>query len=735
MSRASSSSCTGRCTCCNSKAKCQKYTGIGVALFGLATLLFGIFFSHYILQEFQHQLHHSLRLQTPEEDQTLFNHWQNDNYPGATPEHWKYYMWNVTNCGDVASTGAIPVVKEIGPYVYREFKTRFNVTFSDGNNLVTYNEMSLYEYEESMSCESCHETNIIVGLWPTYITLVKEAGSAQNAAAVLMSPLMNITFTALAHVAKFRNLCATDKECNMLALSHWRYGSGLGNVISAGTSMKDSPDFISALTDVNMEIFGELLSSMPFSTEYAFALEGALNSSSFSLSEAYGFVFNHTFACALGSEQSPDPSMGCATFYLDCVNKGRLPRCFPGLDADSANFMTAYLASFVLATKPTKPSQLQPQPLSALCSLGNSLDVGDGLCAYRAGPVKEWLFQLDDPFLRLQLAGTVGVDPGRGSMSANSAYFANLNASTTEQSWEEDKFFTTTQTGKKDINQIDSEIGFESNMNKLPKYNELTSTGYFCAGSSTIYGKADHQPFAPGTAGWFKWKESFTKDDTTQVWVDEMLRAVTLKYREEYNYRGIKVYRYEIADSEFVPKPQYDISLPGVLNMTCPNHGTPIQLTQPHYAKAVFPNSMRVEGVSPPIPDEHYAFLDVSPLTGETLIGHERIQINLYVKPAWIVKKNTSGEFNTPKLHPAMWVEDSAHMSDQDEHEFKSGVIGTLYFHRVFLITTLVVGSVTLVAGCIIWYVGFRIKAPSNQQLGHQRGEYETLGTITIKVL
>jgi len=363
--------------------------------------------------------------------------------------------------------------------------------------------------------------------------------------------------------------------------------------------------------------------------------------------------------------------------------------------------------------------------------LAGALHPRNGACGYRKGTTKSWLFQLDDPFLRFQDSAASGEDPGVGSSIANTAFFANTNASNVAASWKENQFFTTTQTGKKDISKIDAEVGYESNFRILPKYDDSNSTGYFCAGPSRIWGSADEQPFAPGSAGWFDWLNSFSKHDKTKVWVDEMLRPVTLKYRETYRYRGIRVFRYEIADDEFSVMPEFDIYIPGVLNMTCPNHGTPIQLTLPHYAKAQIPSSLRVKGVTPVIPDEHYSFLDIDPITGSTLIGHERLQINLMVEPEWLLAQGVSpsSSFNTSKMHPSLWVEDSAHMSDQDEHDYKSQVWFVLNLHRTILISFLTVGSVAIVTSCIILAIGCYYKQKMTaSEASSDRINYQKLG-------
>uniref|UniRef100_A0A7S2TV88 Uncharacterized protein n=1 Tax=Lotharella oceanica TaxID=641309 RepID=A0A7S2TV88_9EUKA len=115
-------------------------------------------------------------------------------------------------------------------------------------------------------------------------------------------------------------------------------------------------------------------------------------------------------------------------------------------------------------------------------------------------------------------------------------------------------------------------------------------------------------------------------------------------------------------------------------------------------------DAWRVDGVGPVIEEDHLSFLDVEPITGSTLIGFERIQLNLFVQGSWYSDSTTSG----PKLVPALWACDSAHMSDKQENEFKTEILATLYFQKVLFITCMCVGSVMVVGAAVFGFFAYR---------------------------
>ena len=63
-----------------------------------------------------------------------------------------FYLFDVLNPNEVRN-GSLPQLKEIGPFVYREIRTRENVTFN-GNGTLTYNERRKFYFMPELSIAS-----------------------------------------------------------------------------------------------------------------------------------------------------------------------------------------------------------------------------------------------------------------------------------------------------------------------------------------------------------------------------------------------------------------------------------------------------------------------------------------------------------------------------------------------------------------------------------------------------
>ena len=76
--------------------------------------------------------------------------------------------WNVTNAEDVLK-GAKPKLDEVGPFSYREYTVKLNVTFLDGGNKVKYRKWEYFVHDPDTSCERCKtpkETKVQVASIP-----------------------------------------------------------------------------------------------------------------------------------------------------------------------------------------------------------------------------------------------------------------------------------------------------------------------------------------------------------------------------------------------------------------------------------------------------------------------------------------------------------------------------------------------------------------------------------------
>lgn len=698
----------------------------------MGLLLFGLFFSHLILLEFQHQLHHTLRIQTPEEDQDAYDKWRNNDPStydaNAAPEYWRYYFWNLTNAEGVALRGELPHFAERGPYTYREYKEFYNVTFSDDHSTVKYNERTQYTWNPDMSCAGCAEDDLITNVNPTLATLYVKAGSTLAAQAFVVAGAYAVATSAmyegLAQTGQFGN-CTTPSEvplCQAAIAAHVVNGTAIGSdashpfYVGPGASWVSNPSYKAIFTGPGLppsallwyQVTAEAASRQAQFPEFFFAGSGVTN-----VSATKHFLFGPTgptLACTLGDQTSPEPGVACATYFLEQFQIYVLGQHIPApmfAALGGVKEQTAFGIAMIAYA---------PAVLAEMSRLGGGPLWHNGTAglAYARRNVHQWLFEYDDVVARLQ---------GATGPAANTAFFP-LNASTNAESWRRSQAVTVVTTGKSDLDQIDSELGFESHLGWLPAYDAVADTGYFCAGDAPIRGTSDRQPIGPGTAGFFSWKSKVTDKSEPAVWVDDPNRPIVFTYRQDTEFKGIKTLRYQIKPGEFDPKPEYDMHRVGVLNMTCAKHGTPVQYTQPHFAGANLSGGVGVGGIGPVDEEKHLAFLDVEPVTGATLIGYERLQINLHMESEWITDEaDSSSNFTANgKLIPVFWVEDSAHMSDQQADDFKSTVYAVLKIHLVFLILFCALGGLMVIAGPLLWYWGRRAEASSE-------GDYLYLGS------
>ena len=66
--------------------------------------------------------------------------------------YWReYYAFNVTNPDDIRNGRAKPIVKSVGPFVYRYYKEKHNVTFTPDDKEVHYQDWNYYEFDEERS--------------------------------------------------------------------------------------------------------------------------------------------------------------------------------------------------------------------------------------------------------------------------------------------------------------------------------------------------------------------------------------------------------------------------------------------------------------------------------------------------------------------------------------------------------------------------------------------------------
>uniref|UniRef100_T1JNU7 Lysosome membrane protein 2 n=1 Tax=Strigamia maritima TaxID=126957 RepID=T1JNU7_STRMM len=67
------------------------------------------------------------------------------------PIYMHFTFFNVTNSADYVANRSKPIVEEIGPYVFREYRQKVNISFSDEEDTVDYEQIKWFTFEPERS--------------------------------------------------------------------------------------------------------------------------------------------------------------------------------------------------------------------------------------------------------------------------------------------------------------------------------------------------------------------------------------------------------------------------------------------------------------------------------------------------------------------------------------------------------------------------------------------------------
>ncbi|KAK9736318.1 CD36 family [Popillia japonica] len=123
---------------------------VGVVLFVLG-FVFG--FSSALDGVINSQIESSVRL---ERGTDQFNRWEELPFP----LHFKVYAFHVVN-PDAILEGARPIVQEVGPFVYNQYRRKENIQYDRLTDTYTYTQRQVYEFNEELSAFS-EDTTITV---------------------------------------------------------------------------------------------------------------------------------------------------------------------------------------------------------------------------------------------------------------------------------------------------------------------------------------------------------------------------------------------------------------------------------------------------------------------------------------------------------------------------------------------------------------------------------------------
>lgn len=77
------------------------------------------------------------------------------------PLDFKVYLFNVTNAKDVLK-GAIPVVNEVGPYVYRQYRDKIVTNISPDQSIVTFRTIQKFVFDSEASAPFTEDDDLVL---------------------------------------------------------------------------------------------------------------------------------------------------------------------------------------------------------------------------------------------------------------------------------------------------------------------------------------------------------------------------------------------------------------------------------------------------------------------------------------------------------------------------------------------------------------------------------------------
>jgi len=566
-------------------------------------------------------------IKTPKPSDEGYNDWLSDDHPDAIPMYTSFYMQNLTNPQETCA-GEKPIFTEIGPYTYRVYSYKYDVSFNDDYSEVTYKSYSRYVYLPELSGSGLSTDDYISNINPGYLgvlDLMKDLNPS-------IGPEENLVRAMFPSVLAQVKSMFQDMILEMVG--------PLGGALPPAEEI-----FFWDWAEDNFPhwggIFEFLLRPMAkdLIDENGVDIDGILYESTGWMGEADDLSI---------IDSDVDLPTDLANNLTKCQDlwESDNPLSLTGMDVmenpiwfDAADNPGGAAYQTLLDTFYLTPYQL----MAILDWLLASIDENENgwlrnVCIKQISDwesdlitnrkVEEWLFTGVDVLIN-------NVDPSMAKVGI----FTSC-----ESEWESEFYgasSSTFNTGQTNINDIGQYVKYngESTITVWDPDVEVSGTG--------------GTQFAPGV----------TNDERLEIFIPEFLRPLELVYSKDVTVKGVSLLRYILPDDAFTVG-EYEDDKAGLANMQV-SYGAPVYLGQPHFFGAD-PSLLDDVVITPPNQDEHQLYIDVEPNTGATMAAKLRMAINLKVE-------QTDFWYQTIKsaIYPIFWLEQSAEIPDDLASMFK----------------------------------------------------------------
>eukprot|EP00053_Salpingoeca_punica_P014875 m.135520 g.135520 ORF g.135520 m.135520 type:complete len:653 (+) comp16562_c0_seq7:195-2153(+) len=567
--------------------------------------------------------------------------WANARRDNASPKFHNYNVFDITNAADVINNGSIPQYVQHGPFVYREYVMMYNNTFLEGNTQWQYNTYSTYEFQPDMSVAGGEAVQVTT-VWNTMAALLKAFnGQTEGMYAGLAGPASLAVAETLAFAAsKIAPACALDLYAHLGSLGGMPCAG-----VAANASVATSPTLMGIVQQINPFLHDVLVNS-GVRVEYGFYAPTAADTLPGPRLEEL-LAGGPDYACPLGGNV-PGSQVPCSLALL----QGSVPQLFANLTAGQTTAAKALLQSgmfTLLAATFQQAGAIDPQHAPLLVKR----------------TVRQLLFDFTDPLLTLL---------GRPSVKSNFV----TSIADADTAWTLDKTATIVRTGTDDPAFSDYYIEWRD-MRVLP-------ASVWCTQPIPVQGM-DDSTFPPSSLQFWSLKPNVGDASSFLVWVEDLFQPVLFSFYERYSYRGtIPLVRLTIAPEFYKANKATGQRYDGLVDMTCPL-GAPILVSLPRFLRAELTEDYKWP-VLPPISDaEGLTFLDVDPISGASLLGFKRLQVNMIVNA---------------QVWPVFYDNEESQLTEKDYDEYREKILGNLHISTILLYVFFIAGGVSIVSGIMI---------------------------------
>eukprot|EP01098_Paradermamoeba_levis_P012061 TRINITY_DN5210_c0_g4_i3.p1 TRINITY_DN5210_c0_g4~~TRINITY_DN5210_c0_g4_i3.p1 ORF type:complete len:666 (+),score=182.44 TRINITY_DN5210_c0_g4_i3:75-2072(+) len=655
-----------------------KGVAICVLVFGILVFLAGIIVPPSLLAVFQKAVERKVVIDS--EDHGDFKDWSTNTDPDDPNLYYIFYFYNVTNLEEIRAGGQIKV-REVGPYYYRIWQTKYNISFIDNNNKVKFNLREWYEFVPSLSNGT--ESDVLVLANPSYASAIMRLGSESNMRVVLLGGVMAKTFQG---VMALRNIQADNFYALWGTFSGTRFG---GNATSLYLMYSEFLE-----DNLPPGIPGSLFSmNATQAKEFLVGANGLLT-----VDPKTGTYRVATFLSLLNPCAATNYSTDSPACQAIVALWGNQLNPVATLRSSQLRALGGYFLQFI---------RFSVTPL-----LNNAITAAGG-GAFQTRTVRQWTVDPNpDPLLTLL---------GRPALSF-------LCGNDSGSNWNQDpcdRGYQIRWTGRDDVVKAQSYYADRS-MDTAPALGANFCTPFKSCGDQKTgvwLGPLEVHGHHPGLQGPGKtdraygWENRINSQSVLGVWSETLYRNLTFLYYKDSSVGDVTTYRFNLDASIGKIDPFYFTSIRALLNRTSQAQGLPLFAVPNHLI------GMTPEEIAPLLQVQvtlvdgcvtgqgkcytgdlaaYYTYLEVEPISGNSLEIRERLTTTLmmpkYIDGAFGNLRPGTAALNNATLVPLLSADKFSRFKDNKLDDMKRD---TRYprIARIILIVCLVLGFVLIVVG------------------------------------